>query len=96
MPNWFFVDPNDRSKPASSELLIARMENHIKTVVGRKGKVYSWDVVNEVLNDSGQIREEADGSKWKAIIGDVDGDGFASDYIELASSSPMRRIPMPA
>lgn len=85
VPNWFFVDPNDRSKPASSELLIARMENHIKTVVGRyKGKVYSWDVVNEVLNDSGQIREEADGSKWKAIIGDVDGDGFASDYIELA------------
>jgi len=85
VPNWFFVDPTDRTKPASSELLIARLENHIKTVVGRyKGKVYSWDVVNEVLNDSGNIRTENDGSKWAAIIGDVDGDGYVSDYIELA------------
>ena len=85
VPNWFFQAPEDPSKPATSEQLIARMENHIKTVVGRyKGKVYSWDVVNEVLNDSGSIRSESDGSKWKDIIGDVDGDGFASDYIELA------------
>lgn len=85
VPAWFFVDPHDSTKPATSEQLISRMENHIKTVVGRyKGKVHSWDVVNEVLNDSGGLRGEADGSRWMSIIGDVDGDGFASDYIELA------------
>ena len=85
VPNWFFVDPTNPSKPATSEQLIARLENHIKTVLGRyRGKIHSWDVVNEVLNDAGNLRGEADGSKWKGIIGDVDGDGFDSDYIELA------------
>ncbi len=85
IPDWFFEDPADSTKPASREQLIERLETHIKTVVGRyKGKVYSWDVVNEVLNDSGNIRGEDDGSKWGSIIGDLDGDGFNSDYIELA------------
>lgn len=35
----------------------SRLENHIKTVVGRyKGKVNSWDVVNEVLSDGSGLR----------------------------------------
>lgn len=85
VPNWFFVDRENPSQPATSEQLIARLENHIKTVVGKyKGQIYSWDVVNEVLNDAGEIRGIKDDSRWKSIIGDVDGDGFASDYIELA------------
>lgn len=67
-----------------SELLIERLETHVKTVVGKyKGQIYSWDVVNEVLNDRGEIRGINDDSKWKAIIGDADGDGYDSDYIEL-------------
>lgn len=85
VPGWFFQDVNDRTKPATREQLIETMENHIKTVVGRyKGRIFSWDVVNEVLNDSGNIRGLNDDSKWRSIIGDVDGDGFESDYIELA------------
>lgn len=85
VPNWFFVDADKKTQPATSDVLIDRLENHIKTVVGRyKGKIYSWDVVNEVLNDAGDLRGENDGSKWKGIIGDVDGDGYESDYIELA------------
>lgn len=85
VPDWFFTDPKDSSKPATREQLLKRMETHIKTVVGRyKGKVYSWDVVNEVISDSNGLRGTSENSKWKEIIGDVDGDGFDSDYIELA------------
>ncbi|GKT48745.1 endo-1,4-beta-xylanase [Colletotrichum spaethianum] len=37
--------------------LTAVVETHIKTVVGRyKGKVRSWDVVNEAFNDDGTLR----------------------------------------
>ena len=39
---------------ASRDELLARMSNHIHTVVGRyKGKIKSWDVVNEALVDGG-------------------------------------------
>jgi endo-1,4-beta-xylanase len=49
------------------------MKEHIFTVVGRyKGKVNGWDVVNEVLDDNGQLRK----SRWLAIIGE--------DYIAKA------------
>ena len=85
IPNWFFTDPDKRTNPATAEMLIDRLENHIKTVVAKyKGIVSSWDVVNEVLNDSGGLRGDNDDSKWKGIIGDIDGDGYESDYIELA------------
>ncbi|WP_447642718.1 MULTISPECIES: endo-1,4-beta-xylanase [Chitinophagaceae] len=34
------------------------MDNHIQTIVGRyKGRVNSWDVVNEALNEDGTLRE---------------------------------------
>lgn len=56
-PKWFFSDPSDPMQLPSKELLFSRMESHIKTIVGRyKGKVDSWDVVNEVLDDSGNLR----------------------------------------
>jgi endo-1,4-beta-xylanase len=85
VPDWFFTDPNDPSKPATRDQLLARLKNHISTVVGRyKGKIDSWDVVNEVLSDGGGLRGLEGRSKWKSIIGDVDGDGYDSDYIELA------------
>ncbi|UUZ94128.1 endo-1,4-beta-xylanase [Paenibacillus sp. P25] len=85
IPAWFFTDPADPGKPATREQLIARLETHIKTVVGRyKGRIAYWDVANEVLSESGGLRGAEGGSKWKDIIGDADGDGFDSDYIELA------------
>ncbi|WP_458126105.1 endo-1,4-beta-xylanase [Paenibacillus sp. Z3-2] len=85
VPEWFFTDPNDASKPATREQLLARMKTHIQTIVTRyKGKVHTWDVVNEVISDGGGLRNQASGSKWRDIIGDVDGDGDDSDYIELA------------
>ena len=49
------------------------MHDHIQTVVGRyKGRIHSWDVVNEALNEDGTMRQ----SPWLKIIGD--------DYIAKA------------
>ena len=53
---------------ASREELLARMREHIHTVVGRyKGQVKIWDVVNEALADGGTnvLRN----SLWLQIIG---------------------------
>lgn len=69
-PDWVFKD--EHGNPASRELLIQRMEEHIKTVVGHfKGRVHGWDVVNEAV-EGGALRD----SPWLQIIGE--------DYIALA------------
>jgi endo-1,4-beta-xylanase len=47
--------------------LLQRLHDHIQTVVGRyKGKIDSWDVVNEALNEDGTLRQ----SPWMKIIGE--------------------------
>lgn len=64
-PAWVFVGPE--GKPASKALLLARLEQHISTVVGRyKGRVQGWDVVNEALNEDGSLRD----TPWRQILGD--------------------------
>lgn len=64
-PDWFFTD---NGAPASKETLLARMREHIATVAGRyKGKVVSWDVVNEAIDDGkGYLRN----SPWYQIAGE--------------------------
>ncbi|WP_420240130.1 endo-1,4-beta-xylanase (plasmid) [Telmatobacter bradus] len=63
-PSWVFQ--NEQGGTISREALLQRLHDHIFTVVGRyKGRIQSWDVVNEALNDDGTLRE----SKWKQIIG---------------------------
>jgi len=64
-PEWFFADGN---RPASRELVLKRMRNHIATVAGHfAGKIQSWDVVNEAIADgNGHLRK----SKWLATIGE--------------------------
>jgi len=70
-PSWFFTDKDGNA--VSRDTLIARMRNHIMTVVGRyKGSVKGWDVVNEALNDDGTYRN----SKFYEIVGE--------DFIPLA------------
>lgn len=64
-PRWVFED--EGGQPASRELLLTRMRDHIHTVVGRyKGKIRGWDVVNEALNEDGSLRT----SPWLKIIGE--------------------------
>jgi endo-1,4-beta-xylanase len=64
-PSWVFLD--DTQKVIDRENLLQRMRDHIFTVVGRyKGRVHGWDVINEAVNDQGQLRQ----SKWLEIIGE--------------------------
>jgi endo-1,4-beta-xylanase len=64
-PRWVFED--DGGQPLTREALLARMRDHISTVVGRyKGRIFGWDVVNEALNEDGTMRQ----SPWFRIIGE--------------------------
>jgi len=64
-PDWVFRD--DKGNYVDRDTLLARMREHIFTVVGcYKGKISGWDVVNEALNEDGTLRD----SPWRKIIGD--------------------------
>ena len=70
-PGWVFY--NEDSSKVSRDVLIQRMKEHIHTVVGRyKGRVDCWDVVNEAVDDNGNLRDNI----WAQIIG--------KDYVQLA------------
>ena len=70
-PAWVFQD--DHGNPVDRDTLLARMRDHIHTVVGRyKGRISGWDVVNEALDEDGSLRQ----SPWLKIIGE--------DYIAKA------------
>ncbi|WP_083257248.1 endo-1,4-beta-xylanase [Arcticibacter eurypsychrophilus] len=71
-PDWLFVD--SAGKDVSKKVLLQRLKSHINTVVSRyKGKVYAWDVVNEVIaDDSTYFRK----TKWSEITGE--------DFVEKA------------
>ncbi len=64
VPKEIFMDEN--GKQITKAGLTKRMENHIQTLVGRyKGKIRSWDVVNESITPEDGYRK----SKWLEIMG---------------------------
>ena len=70
-PAWVFQGPD--GKPADRETLLARMRDHIHTVVGRyKGRIHGWDVVNEAIDEDGSLRK----APWH--------DGIGDDYVAKA------------
>ncbi len=70
-PDWVFED--ESGNPLDREALLARMKEHIFSVMGRyKGKVHGWDVVNEAIVEDGSFRK----CKWYEIIGE--------DYVQKA------------
>jgi endo-1,4-beta-xylanase len=80
-PAWAFAGVE--GKPLDRETALARIREHIGTVVGRyKGRIDGWDVVNEAIDDDGTLRTgpvgtwPRRGEPWHAAIGD--------DYVELA------------
>ncbi len=72
-PKWMFTDA--KGDTVSREVLLQRLKDHITTVVSRyKGKIYAWDVVNEVISD--KTDEFYRKSAWYKICGE--------DYIAMA------------
>lgn len=64
-PAWVFQD--SAGQPIGREAGLARMREHIRTVMGRyAGRIQGWDVVNEALNEDGTLRD----SPWRRAIGD--------------------------
>jgi endo-1,4-beta-xylanase len=65
IPAWAFVD--SANKLVTREVMLARMKDHIFTVVGRyKGRIKGWDVVNEALTDKGELGK----TKWLETVGE--------------------------
>lgn len=70
-PAWVFQGAD--GTPADRETLLARMRDHIHTVVGHyKGKIHGWDVVNEAIDEDGVLRK----APWR--------DGIGDDYVAKA------------
>src|SRR5437660_3511881 len=64
-PRWVFQDST--GTPVSRDTLLARLRDHIHTVVGRyRGRIKGWDVVNEALSDDGTLRR----TPWLTILGE--------------------------
>lgn len=78
VPPWVFRD--EAGNAPTRDALLARMKDHILTVVGRyQGRIKGWDVVNEALDDSGKMRN----TPWLRIIGEGSEDK-KYDHIENA------------
>lgn len=58
---------DDKGNTVNRKTMIARMEKHISTIVGRyKGKIWGWDAVNEAIDEDKGWRQ----SPWLNIIGE--------------------------
>ncbi|KAK1981190.1 glycoside hydrolase superfamily [Colletotrichum cereale] len=54
---WHRALPPWVSNITDKKVLTSVVENHISTLVGRyRGKIRSWDVVNEIFEDNGSLR----------------------------------------
>lgn len=78
VPKWFFQDEqgNDLTpSPESKQLVLDRLEMHIRTLMNRyKDVVDAWDVVNEVIDPS--TNDGMRHSEWYQLTG--------TDYIDTA------------
>jgi endo-1,4-beta-xylanase len=83
-PDWFFLD---NGQPAGRELVLKRMREHIAAVAGHyAGKLASWDVVNEAIDDGpGYLRK----SKWLAGIGE---DFIAEAFVAARKADPKAEL----
>lgn len=74
---WYGAMPDWTNEIASPEEARLELTTHIRSVVGRyKGRIKSWDVVNEPLSDFPKPGDLIRESIWQKHLG--------ADYIELA------------
>jgi endo-1,4-beta-xylanase len=86
-PDWLFKDGN---QPATRERVLERVNQHVSTIVGRyKGRIKSWDVANEAIdNDTSDI--DLRRSPWFLATG---GDYIAEAFRTAKLSEPCRSRP---
>jgi len=76
-PSWLFADG---AGPASRELVLKRLADHINVVVPRyKDAVYCWDVVNEAVSDNMSEFLRKDSPWYKAA-----GEDYIAEAFRLA------------
>jgi endo-1,4-beta-xylanase len=83
-PDWFFKD-GDRD--ATREQVLTRMRAHIAAVAGHfAGKMKSWDVVNEAIDDGkGYLRK----TKWLSLAGE---DFIAEAFFAAHKADPQAEL----